>query len=128
MQNLNIRITEFGEAFAGQLNKLFMPLDGVNLGDQPGKNGCAVSRAGSNFEGSIAWAWCRTLDHQRDDVGLRDRLSSFDREGCIEISELREVRRDKKLPWNIAHSFEHRRITNSASGNLMANHLQSRLR
>src|SRR5258708_39579113 len=123
MQDLDVRIAELCETPTGKLDQLFIPLDSVDFAHQLRENRCSVSRAGSNLEGSIAPAGRYALDHEGDNIRLRDSLSALDRQRRIQICELGQVRRDEELPRNTPHCIKHSRVTNSPRRNLILNHL-----
>src|SRR2546430_5725221 len=57
----------------------------------------------------------RSLDHQRDDVGLRDRLAFPDRQRAVFVGELFKPGLDEGFTRNTAHGVQHASITHPRS-------------
>jgi hypothetical protein len=113
LEDLDVGVAELVEALARQFDQMFVPLDGVDLAHEVRENRRRISGAGSDLKSAIGGAGLQALDHQCDDIGLRDGLSAFDRKRRIQVCELGQIWRDKELPRNLPHGTEQSRIANS---------------
>src|SRR5581483_1103588 len=68
------------------------------------KEGCLVSRTGTQFEYTIFRSQFKRLKHGRDDVWLRNGLRTFDDQRPVFVSMLLQLRSNEFLTWNLAHS------------------------
>ena len=72
---------------------------------------------------AVAGRYARKLDHARDDVGLRDRLSGRDGQRCVLVGVLLHRVVDEAFARHAAHGVEHVRLVHATRGDLPAHHL-----
>ena len=80
------------------------------------------TRAGADLEHAFVALQPEGLDHEGDDVRLRDRLLLLDRERSVLVGELAQVGRHVALPANAAHRREHLRRAHAARRDLVRDH------
>ncbi len=122
MKNLDFRVPLTLQTSRCQLGQLLVPLDGIDLANHFREHRCRVSGAGPYLQGAAAGARLDALDHEGDDIGLRNGLVGLDRQRRILVRELGEFVGEKSLARDTSHRFEHRWIAHSARGNLIADH------
>src|SRR5271165_2851028 len=91
MPNMHVVVAEVGERGCRLLGELADPLDGVNFSGNLGENGRRVARSGADLEHSLAAAQPERLDHECDDVGLRDCLTLLDWQRSIFVGEFAKL-------------------------------------
>ena len=110
------------EPFARELDQARMALDRVDVGGEPARHRARVARAGADLEDPVARADPRRLEHQRDDVRLRDRLPLLDRQRRVVVGVAAQRRGDELVARHLAHRREERRIADAARGDLLVDH------
>ena len=73
-----------------------MALDRVDAVGDPTHHGRGITRARAHLEDTVARLHLGGFDHQRDDIGLRDRLALADRQRPVLVGELLEAGLDKE--------------------------------
>jgi hypothetical protein len=97
-------------------------LDRIDLVGDTAEHGGAVAGASPDLQHPIAGLCFGGLDHQRDDVGLRDGLPLLDGQRVVLVGELLEAARHERLARNLAHGVEHASIGHAAAGDLPLHH------
>ena len=87
-----------------------MALDRDHLARDPAHHRRRIARAGADLEHPVAGRDLGRLDHQGDDIGLRDGLVRLDRQRRILIGVAGELRRHERLARHLAHRREQARI------------------
>ncbi|MGY4339881.1 hypothetical protein ACVWW3_004787 [Bradyrhizobium sp. LM2.9] len=100
-----------------------MALNGVDPVGNLTQDSCRVAGASAYFENAVAGLYLGRLDHQRDDVRLRDGLTFADRQWAIFVGEFFETGFDENLAWHTPQRLQDVGIPHPASGNLNINHL-----
>ena len=100
-----------------------MVFDGVDLAGHPPEDRGGVSRAGTDLQHAVAGLELQPLDHQRDDVGLRDRLAVLDGQRTVPVAHLTVRVGNEAFPGHLAHRIKHPLVANAAFGDLAADHL-----
>ena len=121
--DLDVAVTERVKAISRGLAERVMPLDRIDLLRDLTDDSGRVARAGPDLQHPVTWTNLSRLDHCRDDIGLRDRLTFFDRQRRILIGELGHRRVDKTLARNFAHRRQDVSIGDPASRDLGIHHL-----
>ncbi len=97
LKDRDIVVTEAPEPLARRFDEVMVALDANDLRRDATDDCSRVSRAGTDLEHLIARQDAGGLDHQCDDVRLRDRLTRFDRQRMVTISEVRVLGADELL-------------------------------
>jgi hypothetical protein len=84
------------------------------------RRGKAGARA--DLEHPVARPQLGRLDHERDDVGLRDGLALADRERRVLVGELLHALLDEGLARHPPHRVEHLRVADAAARKLHVHH------
>ena len=106
VQNMDIVVAKIGQRRGGLLGQRTMTLDGVDVGGDFGKDRRRIARTGTDFEHLFAAPKHQCLGHERDDIGLRDRLSFFDRQTARLHRQTREAGRQKRFTRHATHCIE----------------------
>ena len=120
--HLDIAVAEPGETAHGRFGKARVTLDCIDLVRDPTQDGGGVARASPDLQDPVARPGLGSLDHQRDDICLRDRLPFGNREGAVLVGEFRETRRDEFFARHLAHRLQHARVAHAAAGDLTSHH------
>src|SRR6185369_4828625 len=123
LDDLDIVITEAPHSLASDRDQLGLPLDPDHLGGDAADHRRGVTRTGSHLEHLFARCDTRRLDHQRDDIGLRDRLPRLDRNRMVAIGEMGMLFVDEFLARNREKRVEDRLFRDSAPPELALDHL-----
>ena len=123
VQNMDIAVAKIGQRRGGLLGQRAMTLDGVDIGSNFGKDCRRVARTGTDFEDLLAAAKHQCLGHKCDDIGLRNCLALFNRQGRVFISKLAKPLRQKAFARNAAHGIENKLGANTPRVNGRFNHL-----
>src|SRR5690606_25422645 len=91
-------------------------LDGVHAARDAAHHRGGVPRAGTDLEHALAGGDPGRVDHQGDNVGLRDRLAFTDRQRRILVGELAHARIDEHLARHLAHRVEDVTVADVAPG------------
>jgi hypothetical protein len=91
---------------ARDLDQIVLPFDPDHLAGDAADYRGGVSRPGADLEHLVAQADTRRLDHQPDDVGLRDRLPRLDRQRVIAVREMRIFRAHERLARHVEKCIE----------------------
>ncbi len=121
--NMDIVVTEIGQRRSGLLGQRAMTLDGVDVGGNFGKDRGRIARTGADFEHLFAAAQRQCLDHERDDIGLRDRLAFFNRQGGVIVGKLAQLRRQEGFARHATHGIEHQLGPDAARKDSLFHHL-----
>ena len=100
-----------------------MTLDGVDVGGNFGKDRRRIARTGTDFEYLFAASECQCLGHERDDIGLRDCLSFFNRQGSVVVGKLAKPRWQKGFARHSTHSIENQFGSDASREDGLFNHL-----
>ena len=128
MQHMHIPVAELGQHRRRLLVELADAFDGVNLFGNLRQDSRRVTRAGADFEHLFAPVERQRLRHQRDDIGLRDRLSLGYRQRCVLIGEFAKVLRQEDLPRDGLHRFKHQLRAYTTARDVVFNHRVASLR
>ena len=102
---MDVVVTKIGERRGGLLGQRAVTLDGVDVGGNFGKDRRRIAGTGADFEDLFAATQRQRLGHERDDIGLRDCLPFFDRQGSIIVSKLAKVRRQEAFTRHTPHGI-----------------------
>ena len=127
VQNVDIVVTKIGQRRGGLLGQRAMTLDGVDIGGDFGEDRRRIAGTGTDFEHLFAASERQCLGHERDDIGLRDRLPFFDRQGRVIVGKLAKLRRQKGFTRHATHGIENQLGANAAREDGLFNHLGSKL-
>ena len=119
---LDIVVAQLLEPSPGRLGQRRMALDRVDPVGDLAHHGRGVARAGAHLEHAVAGLHLGGLDHQRDDVGLRDRLALADRQRPVLVGELLEAGLDEGLARHAAHGVQDVAVAHAAPGDLDVHH------
>ena len=119
---LDVVIAEFPEPAARRLGERGMTLDGVDAVCDPAHHRRGVARAGADFQNGVAGLHFGHFDHQRDDVGLRDRLFFADRQRAVFVGELLKPWLHEAFTRDAPHRVQHISIPHAASLELDIDH------
>ena len=114
VQHVHVVAACGGECLGGLVRQLTVALDRVDAARDPREHGGGVAGAGADLEHGFAARELQRLRHQRDDVGLRDRLAFLDRQRRVLVGELVQSRRQEGLARDVAHGVEHERVAHAA--------------
>ena len=121
-------MAERGEAFAGFLAKAIDAFDRVDAGGDPARHRRRVAGAGADLEHPVAGPDPGCLEHQRDDVGLRDGLAGADRQRRILVGVAAQVGRNEHLARHLAQRGEDGRVMDTPAGDLLVDHAVAKVR
>jgi hypothetical protein len=79
-------------------------------------------RSGTNFENAVAGLYPRRLDHQGDDVGLRNRLTLADWEWAVLVGKFLKISFDKGFARHLSHGVENKAVAYAATCDLNIDH------
>jgi hypothetical protein len=105
-----------------RLGQRWMPLDRLHLRRDLAEHRRRIARAGADLEHAVAGLDLGGFDHQRHDIGLRDRLALADRQRPVLIGEFLEAGLDEHLARHPPHRLEHMPVAHPAAGNLNVDH------
>ena len=105
-----------------------MALDGVDIGGNFGEDRRRIAGTSTDFEHLFAAAQRQRLGHERDDIGLRNRLSFFDWQRRIVIGKFMQSLRQELLTRHGAHGIEHELGAHTSCENCPVDHLVTKLR
>jgi hypothetical protein len=97
-------------------------LDGKDAAGDPAHHRGGIARARADLEHAVARTELRRLNHQRHDVGLRDRLPCCDRQCAVLIGELLEALLNKTFTRHAPHRIENVPIAHATAFDLHAHH------
>ena len=92
MQHMHVAVAEIGEPRGRLFRELADALDGIDLAGNAREHGRRIARAGADLEHTLAALEPQRLDHEGDDVGLRDGLLGLDRQRRILVGEFPQIR------------------------------------
>ena len=92
LDDFDIVVAEPLQPFARDFDQLVLALDRDDAGGDPADDRRRIAGAGPDLEHVVARLDARRLDHQRDDVRLRDGLLRLDRQRVVAIGEMRMFR------------------------------------
>src|SRR3546814_14184724 len=90
----------------GEAGQLLVSLDREYLVRHLPHDSGGITGAGADLEHPVPRLQPRRLDHQRDDIGLRNRLLGLDRQRRILNGEFADMLRHEFLAWYGAHRVE----------------------
>ena len=120
--NGDVRGSEAGEPVGRLVREFLDELDAEDLRDEGGEDRGLVSGPGSHLEDPITRTGPDEFGHQRDDVGLRDRLPEADRERRIGIRRRPVPFGDVLVARNGAHRLEDPRVRDAPGLDLLLDH------
>ena len=118
----DIVVAQPAHPLARQAGKFRLAFDRDDFARDLRKHGCRISGAGADFEHPVPMPHSGSLDHQRDDVRLGDRLSRFDRERVIAIGSVRIFGVYELLPWNASECLQQCSVNDAPARDLLADH------
>ena len=104
----------------GQAGVAFDPVD---LRRNAARNGGGVSGSGSHIEDVVGRFDLECLEHERDDIRLRDRLLLIDRQRGILVSEFHQLVRDERFARHLGHRAQDLRVADIPGRQLPFDHL-----
>src|SRR5919201_1325932 len=122
LSDLHVGIAQIATALGGGARKTRVPFDAVHLGGDPTGHRRGVPRARSHVEHSIVLSELQCLEHEGDDVWLRDRLLLIDRERGIFVSEFDERVWYEFLTRDFRHRMENALAADSPGDELPFDH------
>ena len=99
-----------------------MALDRIDVGGDQASQGAGIARAGADLEDAVAAGQRRCLEHQGDDVGLRDRLAFGDGQRRVFVGLVAKVGGDEFFARQPPHRREDGGVADAARGELLADH------
>ncbi len=108
-------------------DQLGLALDRDDLGGDPAHHRRRVTRSCTDLEHPVAGLDARRLDHQRDDVGLRNRLPGLDWQRVVAVDLADILGRHELLARHVPEGVEDHRIADSPSGDLPLHHPLAKL-
>jgi hypothetical protein len=115
-------IAEFGENFARSLGQSGMAFDGENLLGKLSKQSGHIAGTSSNFENLVGGSELEGVEHDSNNVRLRDGLVVTDRKGMVFVGLAAIGFRDKSMTGHAEHSIEHTRIRDATVPELGVDH------
>src|SRR5690554_6131034 len=106
----------------GLLYQLRNPLDRKYLQCHAGQHGRRITGSRANVEYALPALQCQSFRHQRNNVGLRNRLAMADGQRMVCVSLDDQVVWHEDLSWHLRHHFKYPFVTYTAPGNLVMNH------
>ena len=125
---MHIPVSELGQHRRRLLGELADAFDCVDLFGNLRQDSRRVTRAGADFEYLFASFERQRLCHQRDDIGLRDRLPLGYRQRCVLIGKFAKVLGQEGLPRDGLHRFKHQLRAYATAGDVTFNHRVAALR
>src|SRR5205814_1349154 len=110
----DIREPETAKPLFGFHQQIGKPLDREDLtaGSEPREDRGLIARARSDLEDTVGAPGLQLFRHERNHVGLRNRLPAADGEWCIGVRVARQMRWQEPLARDPAHRRECSLITN----------------
>ncbi len=84
---MDVIVAKLGQRRGRLFGQRAVALDGIDVGSNLREDRGRITRAGTDFEHLLAAAERQRFGHECDDIGLRDRLPLFDRQGRIVIGK-----------------------------------------
>ena len=100
-----------------------MPLDAVDSAGQSAQNRRRIARSGAYIENAVAGLDRRGLDHQRDNVWLRDGLAGANGQRTVLVGKFFHARANKRLARHFSHRLEHALISHASPCQLGGDHV-----
>ncbi len=107
MQHVHVAVAQVGKRRSGFFGELADALYRVDAARDTREDCRGVARAGADLEHLLAAFERQCIGHQRNDVGLRDRLALRDRQRRVFVGEFPHRLGQKRLPRNGSHRVEH---------------------
>jgi hypothetical protein len=120
---VHVIVMQIGQRPGRLLGELADALDRVDLAGDFGEHGRRVAGAGTDLQHPFAALERQRLDHEGDDVGLRDRLPLGDRQRRVVIGEFAQPLGQKGFARHRAHGIEHQVRAHAARRNGVLHHL-----
>ena len=121
MTHVNVVVSGLLQVPSRLLGKLPDSLDGEDLACNLREDSRRVTTSGTYLQYFFASAQAQGLDHEGDDIGLRNRLAGADRKRTIFISLALEILRHEDFSRHLSHGVEHERIAYATRFNLLGN-------
>ena len=102
--------------------EIAMPLDAEYFAGQSAQNRRRVTRSGANIEDAVAGLDLGGLDHQRDNVWLRNSLTGGDGERSVFVGKFLHSCTNESLARHLPHRFEHALVSDTPSNYLKGYH------
>ena len=116
------KLSQFGRSAR---RKLRTSLDGKNFPGQTRENCGLIPAAGANFQNPVSCLQVQCSGHGRNDVGLRNSLTSSNGQGEVIIRVRTQLRRQKFVSRHFRHRHKHSHINDAASPQLLFNHFRA---
>ena len=120
--DFDVGVSQTGKALARHFGQLWVTLNAKDVRDDLREKRGLISRAGSQLQHAILRTKLGCLKHRSDDVWLRNRLTTANRQRPIFVSMLAQLGRDELLARNFANCGEHALIEDSPSLELTLHH------
>ncbi len=118
----DVAVAQALQACTGGVAEVRMALDRVDPGGQQAQHCARIAGASADLEHAVGRADARAFGHQRDDVGLRDRLAGADRQRPIGVGVAPQGGGDELLARHAPHRVEHARVGDAARFELALDH------
>src|SRR5438874_8323151 len=122
MMDVYVGVTEPFAALRRDARETRMTLDPVDLRGDAACDGSRVSGSRADVEDVVIVLELQRLQHQRNDVRLRNRLFLIDRQRGILVSELDQFMRHELLARHLGHGAEDVLVANAAGDELAFDH------
>ena len=119
---VGVGVAEPCENLTGARGEGVVALNGVHLHRELSQQGGCVAGASANFENFFVGLKLEGLEHERNDVGLRDGLSIADGERMIFVGLGAVLGGNEFVARNAEHGVENTWVRDSAGSKLVVNH------
>ena len=120
--NRDVGVAELAKPRLRPLGERQDDLDRVDPGGEAGEDRRVVARAGADLEHPVAGREAELLAHDRDDVGLRDRLALADRQRVVGVGFGAKGSGHEQMPRHLGHRGEDAFVADAAGGDLALDH------
>src|SRR5580692_389219 len=121
-EDSSVVIAEFGENFARSLGQSGMAFDRENLLGKFSEQGGYIAGTRSNLENFVGGGELEGVEHESNNVWLRDGLVVPDRKGMVFVGLATIGFRDKSIAGDAEHSMENAGIRDAAIPELGVDH------
>lgn len=122
VDNGHIVIAERVDSLGGRPGERLVPFDREHLPGDARHHRRRIARAGTHLEHLPAGRDLRGVDHERDDVGLRDRLPLADRQRAVFVGEFAHRLGNEGFARDRAERRQQVRRVDAAAANLPLDH------
>ena len=118
----DVRNSQLAKCCFGAVSENGVALDREHFTRQGRQERCLITRAGPNFQNTLAAVESQGFERQGDDERLRNGLFLGNWNGMIRVCLVLIIGRHKLVSRDLKHRIEHALITNAAASQLRFNH------